>query len=119
LCYLNYALVDQGIEELQQAAALLPERHTIRFELVLLHSVPGKYAAGLEQIGQAIKAEPGNRDYQYLQHYLAGMVAQARREYRSAVLAAITAYQLTPDARLAVDALTQFIAAHQAKLTQR
>ncbi|MFL5804919.1 MAG: hypothetical protein ACJ8CR_24635, partial [Roseiflexaceae bacterium] len=118
LCYLNYTLLDQGLDELRQAAALLPERHIIRFELALIQSTPGKYAAGLDQIGQAVALAPANRDYQYLQHYLTGMTAQMRRELRPAMTSLIAAYELAPDVRLAADALAQFIAAHAAKLTQ-
>lgn len=118
LCYLNYTLLEQGIEELRKAAALLPERHTILHELALLCSQPGQYAVGLDYVNRALKLAPENRNYQYLQHYLTGMTAQARHEIRPAIMSWLAAYQLAPDLSLAAGALRQFIAAHEAKLTQ-
>ncbi len=118
LCYLNYELLDQGLMALQQAAVLLPERHRIRFEVAILQSVTGQFPLALEQITLAQNMVPNDADYQYLTFYLRGMAAQAGHEVRSAVTSLGSAYQLAPHGALAAAALTQFIDAHAAKLSQ-
>lgn len=118
LCYLNYALRDQGIAELQRAADLLPEKHAILFELAVLLGTSGTYARAVEQLAIALQMAPERRDYQFLHHYLHGAAAQAGHQVRTAVTSWTAAYQLAPEYGPAVRALTEFIAAHQAKLTQ-
>lgn len=119
LCYLNYALLDQGIAAMLQAALLLPEKHRIRFELAILYGAVGQYALGLEQVNLAQQLAPDGPEYQYIGHYLAGMAAQERRELRSAVTNLVNAYQLLPSAAPATSALTQFIAAYESKFSLR
>jgi len=118
LCYVNYELLDQGLTELQQAAVLLPELDRIRFEVAILHSVTAQFAPALEQILLAQKIVPNDPEYQYLAYYLRGMASQTYNELRAAVTSLGQAYQLAPDGELAVTALTQFVDAHVAKLSQ-
>jgi tetratricopeptide (TPR) repeat protein len=116
LCYLNYALVEQGMAELQQAATLLPEKHIICFELAVLHYLQGQYVAGLEQVTQALNLAPGNRDYRYLQFYFKAVIAPVSQ--RQAVTNWIAAYEIAPELRPASEALSKFISTHEKKLTQ-
>lgn len=118
LCYINYELLDDGLVALQQAAVLLPELHRIRFEVAILQSGAAQFAPALEQITQAQKIVPNDSEYQYLDSYLSGMIAQSQEDLRAAVTSWMHAYQIAPDGELAAAALTQFINEYIAKLSQ-
>jgi tetratricopeptide (TPR) repeat protein len=116
LSYLNYGLMDQGINYLEQAAALLPEKDIIQFELAVIYYFQRNYSAAIDKISQAQKLAPQNRYYQYYRSFLSGVQAEARGQLRAAVSTWNAAYQQEPSLQPAADALSHFISLHQAKL---
>jgi hypothetical protein len=118
LCYLNFNLQEQSLDELNQAADLLPERDTLRFELALLYALSGNYTAAQEHIRLALQLAPESLPYRYFQQYLRSMLESEHGETQAAIGYLIAAYQLMPDAIPAHGQLRKFVEAHEAKLTQ-
>lgn len=118
LCYLNYDLFEQGVELLARAATLMPEKHVILYELSVILNRPHHIAKALEYATQAQRYAPTQPNYQYMYHFLTGANAYARGEIQAGITSWIAAYQEAPQFTPAADALRQFVATHQAKLTE-
>lgn len=116
LGYLNYGLVDQGLEELGQAALLLPEQHIIRWEIAVLFAQRGMHDAALDELRRALQLAPTNREYRYFEAVLNARLAEGRGETRQAVLSWIAAYNVAPELVPAREWLLAFVNAHAHKL---
>jgi tetratricopeptide (TPR) repeat protein len=118
LCYLNYGIPDKGLQHLQEAAELMPEKDRISYEVAIIHASRGAYAPANQYILRALQLAPNNSAYRLMHHYVIGREAASKEQWRSALDRWLAAYQQDQDFALAHQALTDFVSQYERELTK-